>query len=320
MVKRYSGGVISANVPSNTAGLYTVTNQLQLNQEGDWLQKINIDYLVVGGGGAGHCNTGKNTQPGGGAGGFIEGTVRLYKGVPITVVVGAGGAQLVSDATANPGTSSSFDTVTANGGGAGFHNKNGGSGGGGAHTTAGGIPSTVAITGKLGLHTVTLPQLIAYQGYAGGSTNTTSNAYGMGGGGGAGGAGGNGTDSGGGNGGIGRQSSITGVATYYAGGGGGGAYLDRGTNSGVGGLGGGGAAGRGSNGSTGQPGIANTGGGGGGHGGTNGVGSAGSGGSGVVILRVSSNETANNTTGNPSVTVSGGYRIYTFTSSGTITF
>jgi hypothetical protein len=62
----------------------------------------------------------------------------------------------------------------------------------------------------------------------------------------------------------------------------------------------------------------NTGGGGGGGAGGNG---GGNGGSGIVILRHPDTiPAAANTTGSPNVTVAGGYRVYKFTSSGTITF
>lgn len=44
----------------------------------------------------------------------------------------------------------------------------------------------------------------------------------------------------------------------------------------------------------------------------------GAGGSGVVIIRHLSNKITATTTGSPTVTTSGGYTIYTFTSSGTI--
>jgi hypothetical protein len=45
------------------------------------------------------------------------------------------------------------------------------------------------------------------------------------------------------------------------------------------------------------------------------------GGSGVVIIRYSDvYNAASSTTGSPTVTVSGGYRIYKFTGSGSITF
>jgi hypothetical protein len=68
----------------------------------------------------------------------------------------------------------------------------------------------------------------------------------------------------------------------------------------------------------GTTGLANTGGGGGG-GGRNTTGGAG--GSGIVILRYPSYlAPATSTTGSPEMVVSGGWRVYTFVASGTITF
>jgi hypothetical protein len=50
-------------------------------------------------------------------------------------------------------------------------------------------------------------------------------------------------------------------------------------------------------------------------------GSAGAGGSGIVIIRYpDAYNAATSTTGSPTITVSGGYRVYTFTASGSITF
>jgi hypothetical protein len=67
-------------------------------------------------------------------------------------------------------------------------------------------------------------------------------------------------------------------------------------------------------------GTANTGGGGGG-GDSHGAANAGNGGSGILILRYADTyDAATSTTGSPTITVTGGFRIYKFTSSGTITF
>ena len=131
--------------------------------------------------------------------------------------------------------------------------------------------------------------------------------------GGAAGAGGNGSSYSGGTGGaggIGVSSTITTLATYYGGGGGGG-----GTGGGAGGLGGGGAAvaGTGINGTDGL---------GGGAGGlANGGTTLAHGGSGVVIIRYSDiYDDPFGITGAYTRTVTGGYKIYTWTTSGTVLF
>ena len=103
-----------------------------------------------------------------------------------------------------------------------------------------------------------------------------------------------------------RSTGIT-----YGGGGGGAGYL----GGGVGGSGGGGHGETLNGRPQGTNGEINTGGGGGG-------GGAGySGGSGIVVIRYADTyDDAQSTTGYPTYQLSGGYKIYTFTGSGTITF
>ena len=110
-------------------------------------------------------------------------------------------------------------------------------------------------------------------------------------------------------------TSISNSSITYSGGGGGGSYY--GSSAAAGGAGGGGAGGRGSPLIAPTAGTANTGGGGGGHG-SNASGAAG--GSGIVIIRYPDSYAAASTTGTVAASASPGYRIYTFTGSGTITF
>ena len=68
-------------------------------------------------------------------------------------------------------------------------------------------------------------------------------------------------------------------------------------------------------------GTTNTGGGGGGGGWSGSSGAGGAGGSGIVIVRYpDSYVAATSTTGSPTITVAGGYRVYKWTASGSITF
>jgi len=217
----------------------------------------NAEYLIVAGGGGGGTGIGG----GGGAGGLLQGTGTTLTAQAYSIVVGSGGG---ADASGN---NSSFNGLTAIGGGAGgrFNNvacTTGGSGGG-----AGGA-STGTPQGCDGT---------AGQGNRGGNGNSASGAGSAGGGAGA---GANGTNASGlgspGNGGTGINSSITGTTVMYACGGGGG------FNNGTQGCS---SAGNGGNGVS-QPGgnaVANTGSGGGG--GSNSSGAGGTGGSGIVVVR-----------------------------------
>lgn len=247
-----------------------------------------VEVLVVAGGGGGSGSA--YGGGGGGAGGVIYSNSFPVKKGENSVVVGAGGIANYS------GENSSFNLLTAFGGGPAntsqtASTRNGGSGGGGGHMSPSGLPSMATQTSNNGG--------IGY-GNAGGAT-TYATPYPCGSGGGAGAAG-----TIGGSGGIGMQFNISGTNTYYAGGGG---QTDNNGTTTSGGAGGGGS---GVNNGNGGNGTTNTGGGGGGSRG----GAGGTGGSGIVIIRYLGDQKA---TGG-FVTTSGGYTIHTFTTTGTSTF
>jgi hypothetical protein len=272
-----------------------------------------VEYLVVAAGGGGGYYGG-----GGGAGGLRSASgYAVTPGSAITVTINAGGAggNSTTGIGSNGGTSV-FGSITSTGGGGGgtyeppaarAAGQPGASGGGGGRVAvAAGGTATSTPSG---------------QGNDGGTAEVVS-VYGIGGGGGGAGAVGGSYVSGNNPpaGGAGSSAySVWGAATgtgenvsgtyYYAGGGG------AGNGSGNGGLGGSGGGGRGNN--SGTAGTANTGGGGGGSNNS----TAPSGGSGIVIVRYADSYTAAaSTTGSPAVVVTGGYRYYTFTGSGSITF
>jgi hypothetical protein len=308
-----STGAITGTAPavgSSTTYNFTIRATDSENQDTDRnfsmavnpIVSISIDYLVIAGGGAGGAAFGG----GGGAGGYLTATgYSVNTGSPITVTVGAGGTPPGDAYTpGSNGTNSVFGSITAYGGG-GTGGYYGGSASGGG--SGGGAPNGSSAVGK-GVYPGSTYISAPRQGYDGGASGY------FGGGGGASVAGGGGT--GGKKGGDGLSSSISGTETSYSGGGGGGGQ------QGVWGNGAGGAGGGGGGGFTGSgtAGTTNTGGGGGGSGMTGG-GTAGAGGSGIVIIRYSdSNSAASATTGSPTVTVASGYRVYKFTSSGSITF
>jgi hypothetical protein len=276
---------------------------------------VQVEYLAIGGGGAGGCWGG-----GGGAGGYLTNyggsKIPLTSGLDYAVVVGEGGVKPFTSfpqttrVAVNPGEDSSIIgtgiSVIADGGGGGggmvygsstteFPAQNGGSGGGASairNATSGGSAT-------------------AGQGNDGGDSPAQSPNYpGGGGGGGAFLAGGDGQSASGspayaaGNGGDGLASSITGTSITRAGGGGGFTYGVSVTNVSSGGTGGGGAGGRyvsssdsyNPSQSDGEDGAANTGSGGGsasaagsGSGSQWYGGLPGGGGSGIAILRYPTN-------------------------------
>ena len=291
-------GVVSGTTPdvaSSTTYNFTVRATDAQQQDTDRAFNITvvprntpstIEYLVVAGGGAG-------TYAGGGAGGLLTGTTSVAGGTQYTVTVGASASDSVFGSNV---------IVAKRGGGGG---QDGGSGGGSTQRPG---YSPIGRGIYPGSSYIDAPR----QGYDGayGQDGVTSYTAG-GGGGGAGGPGQTGSGFNGGYGGIGVASSISGTSLYYAGGGAGGTNK-AGGNGGAGGAGGGGDGGYAPGADPyGTAGMANTGGGGG---------SNATGGSGIVIVRYADTyEAAAATTGSPTVTVAGGYRIYIFTSSGSIT-
>lgn len=248
-----------------------------------WGTTINVEYLVIGGGGGSW-----NIAGGGGAGGYLSGTTSVSAATyPITVGAGGPGGPVSSygfpSNDAIPGQNSSFGNIVSIGGGSGGRYPdrltgaspkiNGGSGGGGSGHSCGGGGGAGSAGQAVG-------------------PGSPATAFGSGTPG-QGNPGGRGTDiypngPGNGNGGAGVSSSITGTPVGRAGGGGGGhhgpgsSYV---SNSGGSATDGGGARSSTTS-SNATPGTANTGGGGGG--GAHAPGespSAGSGGTGLVVIR-----------------------------------
>jgi hypothetical protein len=294
-----------------------------------------VEVLVVGGGGGG-------VSGGGGAGGVVyHSGLAVTPGTAYTLTVGSGGVGGVANAGANRsgGQSSTFHTITANGGGHGGSNdsnnspSSGGSGGGGGATST--VTQTGAAAGSAGSGGT------ASFANAGGTSTASAAPYASAGGGGAGAAGQSRVSadtSGAGGDGV-ADSSINNIlaaanagvvvsGTRRIAGGGGGNTWNTGLNGGRGGAGGGGNGSHtdaqigtpygsqpgNTNGEPGQPGTGS--GGGGGAGGLSGRG--GDGGSGIVILRYTTNQTSttpangmmryNSTNGTPEFYINGSWR------------
>lgn len=246
------------------------------------------ELLVVGGGGPGGGGAAvPNAGGGGGGGGAVcEQSARTASVGTYNLSVGDG---KVMGLGLN-GEDSTFDTVTAKGGGWAATSNNGlgngcpapsgGSGGGGAPNANTSDCATAGATNQ----TTPSGGATCY-GFAGGATDFGSTYLPGAGGGGAGGAGqdgGTGVSKQGGNGGPGRSNSITGTAIEYGCGGGSGGG---GGNTLLIGVGGCSNAGDGADNSVSNTaGAANTGGGGGGRS-VNGNGSTNGGGSGRVVVK-----------------------------------
>jgi hypothetical protein len=249
-----------------------------------------LQTLVVAGGGGGGAPQ-SVFAAGGGAGGYLTTTgLGVPSGVSLPVIVGSGGAVGSASAGANGGNSSFWSSLAYGGGG------------GGLSVTVAGPPYTSNADGSAGLSggsgggggSQYYPYGIGYaagagiagQGYAGAVGGVTSTGPNGSGGGGAGGSPVASTGTGG----AGVVSSITGSSVTYAKGG----IGDLGPNT--------------------TPAV-NTGSGGGGYS------TATAGASGIVVIRYAdSYPAATATTGSPTITVAGGYRVYKFTATGSITF
>ncbi|MFC1795111.1 glycine-rich domain-containing protein [Planctomycetota bacterium] len=272
----------------------------------------NVDYLVVGGGGAGGTAPGTTGAGGGGAGGYrttfpspgCNAGAFPISATTYPITVGGGGSAGGGSPSnqGGQGSSSIFSSITSTGGGGGGnYGANGapGGSGGGAGLQIPTLPSpgsgnTPPVSPSQGNNGGVGTPSVSYQsaGGGGGANANGSNATGSGS------SPGDATPSSGGAGGNGNSNSITNSpVSYSGGGGGGGAYAQY--NSGIqpggipggsGGLGGGGAGGSTTTvatpgtGSPGTAGTTNTGGGGGGSAGL-GPATGGAGGSGIVIIR-----------------------------------
>jgi hypothetical protein len=260
-----SGGTITT---SGGRIIHTFTTSGTLDCSGRGGSAVSV--LVVGGGGGG----GQGAGGGGGGGGVVYDASHLIGSQAFAVTVGDGGTGSIREGPEGTnGQDSSFDTITAKGGGLGgqwdFSGSNGHDGGNGGGAGA----NFDGAVGGLGM-----------QGYNGGNSEPGSLylLFPTAGGGGAGGPGQDGVGNIGGNGGPGLTNTISGSSVAYGGGGGGGGTT-QGVIPGVGGLGGGGSGG-----GVGGNGIPNSGGGGGGAGHT-GFNIGGTGGSGIVIISYSNN-------------------------------
>jgi hypothetical protein len=303
-------GVISGTTPvvsSSTTYNFTIRATDAQNQDTDRafsLTSVPNTYatttLLVGGGGGGAMGGG-----GGGGGGVIEVTFTAEQYNTYNIVVGAGGqgsTNLYGETGVQGGSSSAFGFTAYGGGGGGLGN-------GGSGASGGGSSGAFAVQGSPGTNLYGTAQ--GYPGGQGyGHNGNWNNRASSGGGGGAGGPGGSGTQVGvapqvapGGNGGSGKSSSLSGASVIYSGGGPGNGDPFS-TQLGNAGAGQGNAGGGGSGLYTGGSYADN---------GKNGL---------VIVTYPDIRPLASSTTGSPSITTSGGFRRYSWSSVGnwSITF
>ena len=234
--------------------------------------------LIVGGGGGGAGGSGAG---GGGAGQVIIASNQTFKaGTAYALAVGAGGAGGMGKKSGAAGSASSFDTFTADGGGAGAPQDTKGSAGANAGGS-GPRDDSAAVSGSG--KTAVEGDVYWYGGHAGGASKPRSLWAGAGGGG-ALSDGGSATTKGVGcAGGDGLPLDITGEMVVYACGGGGGVNGTADTTFGKGGSNG--VSGGSATATGGEAGLANTGTGGGGGSYYDQALNGGAGGSGVVVIR-----------------------------------
>ena len=308
------------NIPKATGGIISYYTLGNINycvhtflDSGSFIPEssLQVDYLIVAGGGSGGSGGDQaNEGAGGGAGGIIYKTSVTFTNSTYNVVIGKGGSENSNGENSSiTGTGLTSNRI-ALGGGRGGHGdypnqhsnnsisngSNGGSGGGGGIGGGGGGTAIVDSGDTLTERSFTPNEVGVFGNNGGDDVNDTHNTGG--GGGGAGGPGQNGSLeigssnlSGSGFGGVGKQYSIrTGSLEYYAGGGGASSGNNVNAIGALGGLGGGGKGGGGSkiNQGTGnligEDGKPNTGGGGGGTLSGRSV-KGGDGGSGIVVIR-----------------------------------
>ena len=332
-----TGGVISDYTDSGItyrAHVFTASGIFSVSNIGTFGN--DVDYLVVGGGGAGGNAHGSNGTGGGGAGGlrtnmpacpYAQAAYPVSTSAPYTVTVGGGGVCNTESNYSRAGTHSEI-YPTPGGSGSGIFATGGGAGSSSTFTPdpeasggSGGGEDTYDPDNLIG-STVASPdgRSPTTQGFAGGSAQPSTSI-----GGGGGGAGEAGNTNGQGYGGDGLQILIAeppatpaptrtvGADGGYFGGGGGGNDGPQPGTSKPGGLGGGG----GNSTPGGGRGTYATGGGGGGAFSATPGNILGQGGSGIVVIRYKIAETLTAKATGGVISYYGGKTIHTFTSSGT---